>query len=64
MTTIRFHKTVLVTMTVAALGLSACTAERVIDNTVGVAAGTTKVAAKGVWGAGRMVYRGVAGSED
>ncbi len=52
------------TITIAALiagvaSLSACSSDQVIDNTVGVVAGGTKMAAKGAVGAGRMVYRGV-----
>lgn len=48
----------------AVVGLSACTSDQVIDNTVGVAAGGTKIVAKGVVGAGKLVYRGVAGSDE
>lgn len=42
----------------AATMLSACSSDQVIDNTVGVAAGTTKVVAKGAVGAGKLAYRG------
>lgn len=42
----------------AALTLGGCTANRVIDTSVNAAAGTTKVAAKGAYGAGKLVYRG------
>lgn len=57
------------TITIAALiagvaGLSACSSDQVIDNTVGVAAGGAKIAAKGAVGAGRLVYRGVVGDSD
>jgi hypothetical protein len=40
------------------LMLSACSSDQVIDNSVGVAAGTTKVVAKGAVGAGKLVYKG------
>lgn len=43
---------------VAGLSLTACTAHDVIDTTVDVAAGTTKLAAKGVWEGGKLVYKG------
>ncbi|UWR78265.1 hypothetical protein K4L04_19010 (plasmid) [Phaeobacter inhibens] len=50
-------------MTIAALisvgfAVSACSSDQAIDNTVGIAAGTTKVVAKGAVGAGKLVYRG------
>ncbi len=38
--------------------MSACSTDRVIDNTVGVAAGTTKLAARGVVGVGKLAVRG------
>ncbi|MDD9977859.1 MAG: hypothetical protein OXQ30_09030 [Boseongicola sp.] len=40
------------------VGLSACTSDQVIDNSVGVAAGATKVVAKGVVGAGKLAVKG------
>lgn len=50
-------------MTIAALisaaaVLSACSTDQAIDNTVGIAAGTGKVVAKGAVGAGKLAYRG------
>jgi len=42
----------------AVVGLSACTSDQVIDNTVGVAAGATKVVAKGAVGAGKLAVKG------
>lgn len=42
----------------AVVTLSACTSEQVIDNSVGVAAGATKVVAKGAVGAGKLAYNG------
>ncbi|MBY6057168.1 hypothetical protein KUV26_08750 [Leisingera daeponensis] len=42
----------------AGVALSACSTDQAIDNTVGVAAGTTKVVAKGAVGAGKLAYRG------
>lgn len=38
--------------------LSACSATQVIDNTVDVAAGATRVVAHGAVGAGRLAVRG------
>ena len=58
------RKATLVVIAPLALTLSACTSDQVIDNTVGVAAGTTKVIAKGAVGAGKLVYRGVTGGEE
>lgn len=58
MKTITFRASVLVALLVSAMALSACSSDRVIDNTVGVAAGATKFAAKGAVGAGKLVYRG------
>ncbi|KJZ18598.1 hypothetical protein [Loktanella sp. S4079] len=46
------------------LTLSACTSEQVIDNTVGMAAGTSKLAARGVVGAGKLVVRGAGAAFD
>lgn len=50
------------------LALSACSSGQVIDNTVNVAAGTTRLVAKGAVGAGKLAYRGgkafVASDED
>ncbi|UWQ23141.1 hypothetical protein [Jannaschia sp. W003] len=37
---------------------SASTAGQVVDNTVDVVAGTTRLAAKGALGTGKLVYRG------
>lgn len=45
-------------LVVAGLALSACSTDQVIDNSVGVAAGTTKVVAKGAVGAGKLAYKG------
>ena len=45
------------------LGLSACSTNQVIDNTVDVASGATKLAAKGAVGAGKLVYRSVSSDE-
>lgn len=42
----------------AAVTLSACSSDQVIDNSVGAAAGVTKIAAKGAVGAGKLVYKG------
>ena len=42
----------------ATIALGACSSGQAIDNTVGVAAGTTKVIAKGAVGAGKLAYRG------
>ena len=46
---------------VSTLGVSGCSTNDAIDNTVGIAAGTTKVVAKGAVGAGKLAYRGIAG---
>ena len=51
----------LVAVAASVVALSACTSDQVIDNTVGLAAGATKVVAKGTVGAGKLVYKGVAG---
>lgn len=56
------RKATVAALMVAVVGLSACTSDQVIDGTVGVAAGGTKIIAKGAVGAGKMVYRGVAGN--
>jgi hypothetical protein len=40
------------------LVMGACTSGQVIDNSVGLAAGATKVVAKTAVGAGKVVYRG------
>lgn len=42
----------------AAMTVSACSTEQVIDNSVGVAAGTTKLVAKGAVGASKLAYQG------
>lgn len=42
----------------AVVGLSACSSGQVIDNTVDVAGGATKVVAKSVVGAGKLAVRG------
>lgn len=52
------RKATTVALVIALVGLTACTSDQVIDNTVGVAAGTTKVVAKGAVGAGKLVYKG------
>ena len=51
------------TMTVAtllatALALTACSTDQAIDTSVGFAAGTTKIVAKGTVGAGKLAYKG------
>lgn len=51
-------KFALIALAAAAMTLSACSTDQAIDNTVGVAAGATKLAAKGAVGAGKLVYRG------
>ncbi|MBY6134889.1 hypothetical protein AB9K35_12270 [Leisingera sp. XS_AS12] len=51
-------KTTSAALIFAGFALSACSADRAIDNTVGVAAGTTKVLAKGAVGAGKLAYKG------
>ncbi|WP_238368868.1 hypothetical protein [Mesobacterium pallidum] len=38
--------------------LTACTSDQVIDNTVGVAAGTGKMVGKAAIGAGKLAYKG------
>ena len=48
-----------VAMVGAMFALSACSSERVIDNTVGAAGYVTKTAAKGVVGAGKLTVKGV-----
>lgn len=54
-------------LAVTAMLLAACSTDQVLDNSVGVAAGTTKVVAKGAVGAGKLAYKGgkaiVAGSD-
>ncbi len=60
MTVISARKAIAVALV---LGLSACSTNQVIDNTVDVASGATKLAAKGAVGAGKLVYRGVASDE-
>jgi hypothetical protein len=52
------RKATAATLIAAAVGLSACSSDQVIDNTVGVAAGGTKIVAKGAVGAGKLVYKG------
>ena len=58
------RKMIVAGMMGAALTLSACTSDQVIDNTVGVTAGATKLVAKGAVGAGKLVYHGVVGSDE
>lgn len=53
------NKTLLAAVLGAAVALSACTTDQVIDNSVGVAAGATKVVAKGAVGATKLAYKGV-----
>ncbi|MEM7710091.1 MAG: hypothetical protein AAF264_04940 [Pseudomonadota bacterium] len=58
MTLFAAKKITLVAVLSGAMALSACSSDQAIDNTVGIAAGTTKVVAKGVVGAGKLAYRG------
>jgi hypothetical protein len=58
MKTISIRAATLTAVLSIAMALTACSSDQAIDNTVGVAAGTTKLAAKGVVGAGKLVYRG------
>ncbi len=58
MTLINTRKMTAIALLAATVALSACSSGQVIDNTVGVAAGTTKVVAKGAVGAGKLVYKG------
>ena len=55
---LRIRATAMGAVTVVFLGLSACTTEQVIDNTVDVAAGTTKIVAKGAVAVGKATYKG------
>ena len=55
---------VILTLAFASLGLTACSSDQVIDNTVDVVGGGTKIVAKGVVGAGKLVYRGIAGDDE
>lgn len=64
MTKFDIRKMTILAVIATGFAVSACSTEQAIDNTVGVAAGTTKVLAKGAVGAGRLAYRGIAGSED
>lgn len=52
------RKAVLATLVAAALAVSGCSTNQAIDTTVGVAAGATKVVAKGAVGAGKLAYSG------
>ncbi|WP_415918836.1 hypothetical protein [Tateyamaria sp. SN6-1] len=52
------RKAAFVSFIAAAVAVAGCTTDQAIDNTVGVAAGTTKVVAKGAVGAGKLVYKG------
>ena len=54
----------ILTLVVAFFGLASCSSDQVIDNTVDVVGGGTKFVAKGVVGAGKLVYRGVAGADE
>jgi hypothetical protein len=58
MKTITLRSLALTTLLSGVMALSACSSGQVIDNTVDVAAGTTRLVAKGTVGAGRLVYRG------
>ncbi|AEI92972.1 hypothetical protein [Roseobacter litoralis] len=53
------RKALVVTLLAALLNIAACSTDQVIDNSVGVAAGTTKVVAKGAVGAGKLAVKGV-----
>lgn len=67
MKTTILRKPAIAAVLAAAVALSACTSDQVIDNTVGVASGATKVVAKGAVGAGKLVYKGgqtIVGSDD
>lgn len=51
----------------ACFAVSACSSDQVIDNTVGVAAGATKIVAKGAVGAGKLAVKGgkkIVGSDE
>ncbi|MGZ2259997.1 hypothetical protein [Roseobacter sp. A03A-229] len=52
------RKAACVTLIAAAVAVTGCTTDQAIDNTVGIAAGTTKVVAKGAVGAGKLAYKG------
>ncbi|WP_300039581.1 hypothetical protein [uncultured Roseobacter sp.] len=53
------RKALVAALLAASLTMTACSTEQVIDNSVGVAAGTTKVVAKGAVGAGKLAVKGV-----
>ncbi len=52
------RKTLITAALTAVVGLSACSSGQVIDTTVDVAGGATKVAAKTVVGAGKLAVKG------
>lgn len=53
------HKSFIACVAALSMLIAACSTEQVIDNSVGVAAGTTKVVAKGAVGAGKLAVKGV-----
>ncbi|QFS85158.1 hypothetical protein [Roseivivax sp. THAF197b] len=58
MKTLSIRTAALTVLLSGAMALSACSTEKAIDNTVDVAAGTTRLVAKGAVGAGKLAYRG------
>ncbi|MGY3437370.1 MULTISPECIES: hypothetical protein [unclassified Marinovum] len=58
MTLFKANKLTASLLIAGALALSACSTEQVVGNTVDGVGGATKLAAKGVVGAGRLAVRG------
>jgi len=48
----------------AAVSLSACSGEQVIDNTIGATGFVAKTAVKGTIGAGKLAVKGVKAAQD
>ena len=67
MNEIAVRKLLVNSVAAACIALSACSSGQVIDNTVGVAAGATKIVAKGAVGAGKLAVKGgkkIVGSDE
>ena len=57
-------KATLVAVTAALMSLGACSTDKVIDNTVDLTAGATKLAVHGVVGVGKLAVRGTGAAID
>ena len=56
---LKTRKMMIVALLGALVGVSACSTEQVVDNTVGVTGFVAKTAVKGTIGAGKLAVKGV-----